>query len=280
MTPNPHGFINLAHPQVAPSYTPMMREMLVSPTTGRTMIPPPLFPNQPKEFNMPLEQYWHVYFDHLFNGETFSPSMRYIKYLPDGRSEMHRLLWELIPVGDRPASVDGLPWNVHGDTAKVRFHCSNPVCDKKGSGWTSVNGSIQFWWQIVPHLITGVPTGYVAFKLFGQKCSSSSCGDFEPAMWYHEEVAKVLWNAFVMVRRQLDPNVPLNAVEGIRQCRARPKKPHEQDKCEACASGNCSSIRSRESSTPSTNSIEYQAHAATPLDSSLYAAEAHCQQEQ
>ena len=61
-----------------------------------------------------------------------------------------------------------------------------------GHGWTSMKGRVVFWYFL--HL--PFCEGYVQFKLYGQQCMRCNNGIFEPAMWYPEEVNKVLCNLY------------------------------------------------------------------------------------
>ena len=57
-----------------------------------------------------------------------------------------------------------------------------------GHGWTSMKGRVIFWFN----LNYGTNTGLVMFKLYGQQCQRCKNGKYEHAMWYPEEVVKVI----------------------------------------------------------------------------------------
>merc|ERR1711935_1066970 len=84
------------------------------------------------------------------------------------------------------------------DWAKVRFSCAQ--C---GNGWTSMRGMVQFDVEI--SLITQpervIKIGNIYATMYGQKCQKCLDERFEQAMWYPEEVTKVLENLHCRIRQ-------------------------------------------------------------------------------
>lgn len=66
-------------------------------------------------------------------------------------------------------------------------HWSTWFLPQCGNGWTSMKGRVMFWFL----LDSGSNTGFVYFRLFGQRCSKCNDPEFVHAMWYPEEVVKV-----------------------------------------------------------------------------------------
>ncbi|KAM7311413.1 receptor-transporting protein 4 [Ixodes scapularis] len=153
-----------------------------------------------------MEQVWQAEFQKLFS-----------QYVPQS--------WYLLPVVQRPIGVN---WQTFVDSAKVRF-----CCEECGHGWTSMKGRISFWF-----LLTGHGEGLVTFKLYGQQCDKCKVGRYEPAMWYPEEVVKVLVNIYNRVGQVYygfqQPPIHKNRRPG------KPRNPHNADLCQACRDGVCS----------------------------------------
>ncbi|KAG0420924.1 hypothetical protein HPB47_003144 [Ixodes persulcatus] len=156
-----------------------------------------------------MEQVWQAEFQKLFS-----------QYVPQS--------WYLLPVVQRPIGVN---WQTFVDSAKVRF-----CCEECGHGWTSMKGRISFWF-----LLTGHGEGLVTFKLYGQQCDKCKVGRYEPAMWYPEEVVKVLVNIYNRVGQVYygfqQPPIHKNRRPG------KPRNPHNADLCQACRDGVCSERR-------------------------------------
>ncbi|XP_054712652.1 mucin-2-like [Uloborus diversus] len=156
-----------------------------------------------------MEQVWQCEFRNFFS--QFTPHA-----------------WMLLPVVQKPAGI----WNANVDSAKVRF-----CCEDCGHGWTSMKGRVAFWFILNP--ATG--EGVVCLKLYGQQCDRCKTGNYEPAMWYPEEVVKVLVNIYNRVGQ---------VYYGFQQApyhRARrpgkPRTPHNSDLCQACKDGVCAERR-------------------------------------
>uniref|UniRef100_T1ISE7 3CxxC-type domain-containing protein n=1 Tax=Strigamia maritima TaxID=126957 RepID=T1ISE7_STRMM len=133
--------------------------------------------------------------------------------------------WHLIPSGSRPG---GNHWEEFRDGAKVRFCCQD--C---GHGWTSMKGRVMFWFFLDVFL----SEGWILFQLFGQRCLKCNTNQFENAMWYPEEVVKVMTNVC---------NRMAEVYYGFPQCPqrsarrpGRPRNPHNRDLCQACFEGVC-----------------------------------------
>lgn len=155
-----------------------------------------------------MEQVWTTEFHNLFS-----------QYLPH--------LWSLWPSSGRPIG----PWHNFVDSAKVRF-----CCDDCGHGWTSMKGRVAFWFKLFPN-----GQGMVLFKLFGQQCESCKGDRYEPAMWYPEEVVKVLVNIYNRVGQVFygfhQPPIHKSRRPG------KPRNPHNSDLCQACKDGVCAERR-------------------------------------
>ncbi|XP_019643023.1 PREDICTED: receptor-transporting protein 4-like isoform X2 [Branchiostoma belcheri] len=155
-----------------------------------------------------MEAVWHGEFSKLF-------------------SQFYPHLWYLIPSPAAPSPR----WYRFRDSAKVRFSCQQ--C---GNGWTSMKGRVIFWYYLNPQGVP-VPEGYLHFKLYGQQCKRCKNGRFEMAMWYPEEVVKVLGNVYNRVGQTYYGFYQ----PPLRQDR-RPGKPrtqHNAELCQACKDGEC-----------------------------------------
>ncbi|XP_076452044.1 receptor-transporting protein 4-like isoform X2 [Babylonia areolata] len=152
-----------------------------------------------------MELVWHGEFDRLFS-----------QYYPQA--------WYLIPTFYAPSDR----WQVFKDSAKVRFSCNE--C---GHGWTSMKGRVIFWF----HLNFATNAGYVLFKLYGQQCQKCNNGKFEHAMWYPEEVVKVVGNVYNRVGQCyygfVRPPLRIDRRQG------KPRNQHNAELCQACKEGLC-----------------------------------------
>ncbi|XP_071509474.1 receptor-transporting protein 4-like [Diadema antillarum] len=153
--------------------------------------------------------------DEIWFGEfakVFAP------YLPN--------IWNLTPTETCPSPR----WRRFKDSAKVRFCCQ--TC---GHGWTSMKGRVVFWYFFhVPYC-----EGHVQFKLYGQQCQRCNNGMFEPAMWYPEEVNKVLCNLYNRIGQTyygfVKPPIRYDRRAG------KPRTQHNATLCQACRDGECDS---------------------------------------
>jgi len=162
----------------------------------------------------PMEALWHAHFDHLFS--NFWPCA-----------------WQLIPKPLVNCPVTN--WNIHSDSAKVRF-----LCQTCGHGWTSMKGRVVFWYNFDPRNLCGT----VAFALFGQKCQQCSRDGFDnftSAMWYQEEVVKVLFNVYNSVG-QIYYGFQQPSFLKLRRP-GKPRSQHAAELCQACQMGVCSAAK-------------------------------------
>lgn len=123
------------------------------------------------------------------------------------------------------------------DWAKVRFSC--PVC---GNGWTSMRGMVQFHISLhnaFLHHGQVVQIGVIVATMFGQKCQKCMDNRFEVAMWYPEEVAKVLHNLYVRVRHHFYGDIDLIQKLRVDRRPGNPRNRHRPELCQACANGKC-----------------------------------------
>ena len=139
------------------------------------------------------------------NGESYDDLIRIV-----WQREFNQLFCQLpdSPIAkwnffESPTPKEDSTGMVLRDWAKVRFSC--PVC---GNGWTSMRGMILFNISIhtsiinvsqspriiLPSIFKGqyVRIGVIVATMFGQKCQKCMEDRFETAMWYPEEVTKVL----------------------------------------------------------------------------------------
>lgn len=152
-----------------------------------------------------MELVWHGEFDRLFS-----------QYFPH--------MWCLVPTFYPP----GDSWRTFKDSAKVRFSCQD--C---GHGWTSMKGRVIFWFE----LNYATNAGCVMFKLYGQQCQKCKTGKFEHAMWYPEEVVKVIGNVYNRVGQIYYGFVrpPLRIDRRV----GKPRNQHNSELCQACKEGLC-----------------------------------------
>lgn len=152
-----------------------------------------------------MELVWHGEFNRLF-----------AQYLPH--------VWVLEPTFAPPSDR----WRTFKDSAKVRFSCQD--C---GHGWTSMKGRVVFWFE----LNFATNTGCVMFKLYGQQCQRCKTGKFEHAMWYPEEVVKVIGNVYNRVGQIyygfVRPPLRIDRRSG------KPRNQHNAELCQACKEGLC-----------------------------------------
>ncbi|XP_054721025.1 receptor-transporting protein 3-like [Uloborus diversus] len=134
--------------------------------------------------------------------------------------------WRLVSVPSRPSGR----WLTFVDSAKVRF-----ACDACGHGWTSMKGRVTFWCSFSSN------SGVVCYRLYGQQCDNCQGESYEPAMWYPEEIEKVLLNICNRVAHVFyglaKPPIQLSRRPG------KPKNPHNSLKCQACKDGVCAERR-------------------------------------
>ncbi|CAG2173111.1 unnamed protein product [Oppiella nova] len=105
---------------------------------------------------------------------------------------------------------------------------------KCGHGWTSMKGRVVFWFDLLSPYYSN---GFVAFKLYGQQCDRCKTDGYEQAMWYPEEVCKVLTNLYNKVG-QLFYGFYQPPIEKTRRS-GKPRTPHNSDLCQACKDGLC-----------------------------------------
>jgi hypothetical protein len=173
---------------------------------------PPLGPQKfnPLINSANMDVIWHGAFGHLF-------------------SHFHPDRWTLAPSERDPSSPLQASYTVFNDSAKVRF-----LCHKCCNAWTSMKGRVVFWYK------RDVTTqrGEVHFQLFGQKCQKCMPKEFEPAMWYPEEVIKVLTNVQRSVAVAMYGYAPTAVLDTGRRA-GKPRTQHNASLCQACASGIC-----------------------------------------
>ncbi|XP_071946079.1 receptor-transporting protein 3-like isoform X2 [Antedon mediterranea] len=162
-----------------------------------------------------MDEIWHGEF-----AKVFSP------FLPH--------IWYLVPTPGSPSPR----WKRFKDSAKVRFCCQ--TC---GHGWTSMKGRVVFWYFLnYPYY-----EGFVHFKLYGQQCQRCNNGMYETAMWYPEEVNKVLCNLYNRIGQAyygfVKPPMRYDRRAG------KPRTQHNAALCQACQDGECDS-RPRTTTNP------------------------------
>ncbi|BFZ22947.1 hypothetical protein BsWGS_25986 [Bradybaena similaris] len=189
---------NIGAPSTLTSVT-ILNELVPLLPYGVPLTPTPVSPSQT------MELVWHGEFDRLFT-----------QYYPHA--------WYLVPTFYPPSDR----WRVFKDSAKVRFSCQE--C---GHGWTSMKGRVIFWF----HLNYTTNSGYVMFKLYGQQCQKCKNGSYEHAMWYPEEVVKVIGNVYNRVGQVFYGFVrpPLR----IDRRQGKPRNQHNAELCQACKEGLC-----------------------------------------
>ncbi|CAF2659156.1 unnamed protein product [Rotaria sp. Silwood2] len=131
------------------------------------------------------------------------------------------------------------------DNAKAQFKCPNTCCKHT---WTSARARISF-------LLSSQDIGFIVLKIFGQHCLR--CGTYVHALWYIDEVCRVMKNLaklfFEIYFPDMINNVDFGNQEFIqndttrsRQIRHDPAQrkgkmlaPHAKEYCEACRHGLC-----------------------------------------
>lgn len=142
----------------------------------------------------------------------------------------YREIWHLYCLRDSEMVPSG--WYPFVDSAKVRF-----CCETCGHGWTSMKGKVAFWYTFCNE----IEKGFIVFKLYGQKCDKCKTEKYETAMWYPEEIKKVLRNLFYKIGQVLygaiQPPISRDRRPG------KPRTPHNSNLCQACSDGVCSETR-------------------------------------
>jgi hypothetical protein len=92
-----------------------------------------------------------------------------------------------------------------------------------------MKGRVVFWIR----LDTEKKIGTVEFKLFGQQCQKCMPGTFEHAMWYPEEVVKVVTNVYHHVGC-LFYGFAQPVMSTARRI-GKPRTQHNSKLCQACA---------------------------------------------
>ncbi|XP_022245281.1 receptor-transporting protein 4-like isoform X4 [Limulus polyphemus] len=109
--------------------------------------------------------------------------------------------------------------------------------EKCGHGWTSMKGRVAFWFTLNPLTCEGL----VVFKLFGQQCDRCNSERYEHAMWYPEEVIKVLANVYNRIGQVYygfyQPPIHRSRRPG------KPRTPHNSNLCQACKNSVCTERR-------------------------------------
>jgi len=135
--------------------------------------------------------------------------------------------WQLIPCHNSGKLV----WTAI-EKAKTRFVCQN--CDNH---WTSMFGAVAF--NVYEE------NGYIlSYKLLGQKCSKCHRMEFEHAMWYPEEVERVL--EIISIYWTSDKAMKTRCGERTQSMKSgNPKGFHREDSCQACSEHVCQHYLSR-----------------------------------
>ncbi|CAG0881259.1 unnamed protein product [Darwinula stevensoni] len=103
--------------------------------------------------------------------------------------------------------------------------------------WTSRNGRVIFYHNL--DFLFDV-RGEVVFKLMGQQCMKCK-GRFENPICYPEEVLKLIWNIWIVIRCYWYEDQGTGIFQIRRERRSgRPGGPHLSQSCEACLFGGCS----------------------------------------
>lgn len=121
-------------------------------------------------------------------------------------------------------------WRRFKDSAKVRFCCQG--C---GHAWTSMKGRVMFWFHLSQE--QPYPEGFLQYKLYGQQCNQCQNGRFEDAMWYPEEVNKVLCNVYNKIG-QVYYGFMASPLRQERRA-GKPRTQHNSALCQACMDGEC-----------------------------------------
>lgn len=98
-----------------------------------------------------------------------------------------------------------------------------------------MKGRVTFWCRQLND------QGSIAFRLYGQQCVKCQDDGYESALWYSEEIIRVLTNTCRRVAHVFygfaKPSVHLNRRPG------RPRTPHNSERCQACKDGVCTKRR-------------------------------------
>ncbi|CAH1773063.1 unnamed protein product [Owenia fusiformis] len=173
-------------------------------------VSPVIIPKPGQSITTQMEIVWHGEFNKLFN--QYSP---------------HR--WDLYPTFIAPSPQENC--RTFKDSAKVRFSCQQ--C---GHGWTSMKGRVVFWYNMYTSPYS--PShGWVMFKLYGQQCRRCQNGSYEHAMWYPEEVIKVLGNVYNRIGQVYYgfDRPPLR----VDRRTGKPRNQHDKELCQACKDHIC-----------------------------------------
>ncbi|CAF2685120.1 unnamed protein product [Rotaria sp. Silwood2] len=137
------------------------------------------------------------------------------------------------------------------DNAKARFNCPNVCCQH---AWTSMRARISF-------LISLPNTGFIVLKIFGQNCEH--CGTYTHALWYIDEVCRVMKNLAMTLLELYFPDMIHNVdcknqiliqnnttasrqlLHDSAQRNGRMFAPHIKEYCEACQRGLCFTSKKR-----------------------------------
>ncbi|GIY78494.1 zf-3CxxC domain-containing protein [Caerostris extrusa] len=137
--------------------------------------------------------------------------------------------WVILPVYEKPNH--GIEWRNFTEAAKVRFNCK--VCNHS---WTSMQGKVAFWYALTENCV-----GYVCLQLFSQRCreclEAKRDAPFQPALWYPEELERVLNNFYNEVGFRVYHFVPQPFQRDRRP--GKPRTPHNSDLCQACDDNMC-----------------------------------------
>ncbi|XP_067946445.1 uncharacterized protein [Watersipora subatra] len=190
-----------------PFYTPVtIHHLQPLPAFNTLSQVQPATSNYNMVLNYSMELVWHGEFNRLF--QSFLPTR-----------------WQLKPTFALPK---GNKWTMFKDSAKVRFLCQECL-----HGWTSMKGRVVFWFTFDKQRNVGT----VLFRLFGQRCQACSPKHFEHAMWYPEEVVKVVGNVFNRIGQEYygfySPPVRIDRRAG------KPRSQHNSTLCQACSEGIC-----------------------------------------
>ncbi|UJR13253.1 hypothetical protein I4U23_000274 [Adineta vaga] len=131
------------------------------------------------------------------------------------------------------------------DNAKAQFKCTNPFCRH---AWTSMRSRISF-------TIHGPNPGFIKLEILGQDCQY--CGTYADAVWYIDEVCRVMKNLAKCVFETYFPDM-LNCVDletrnssetnmkqsylrhhDPTQRKGKMHAPHVKELCVACRRGLC-----------------------------------------
>ncbi|CAF3649934.1 unnamed protein product [Rotaria sp. Silwood1] len=131
------------------------------------------------------------------------------------------------------------------DNAKAQFQCSNIYCQHS---WTSMRARVSF-------SVCSPKIGFIVLKIFGQNCQH--CNSYTQALWYIDEVCRVMKNLALSIFERYFPDM-INNIElenqklvqnNSKRSRASHHDPaqrkgkmmasHAREHCEACRRGVC-----------------------------------------